>query len=302
MSDAAAPRQTAARTLALAAALIALGTLLAAPTPAVGGDFQDGFETGDTTAWSDTQPPFRVDCDCYFSSDCPGSLRCDWGPGGPAQVDICTWRNPKPNGVPGAGCSVDHTGPWGGSICDGSCVPSTFGSPLGWEDQAAVREGVRRWGEAMLAAAAGGVPIDPATAGAVAALGLSGPDAALLLGREVAAVLVLAADARFYDAFCHWENGDYDPAWSVDLSADPCRQAAGRIAIEALAAELATPGGAVALEQIPIFCPGWPAMFTPACPAGPEALDCARGRIEAAAVFLSTPRAPAPRPGGRIAG
>jgi hypothetical protein len=142
-------------------AAVVLAALAAPPAEAQNDVFDDSFESGDTGAWSSTEPPLLQNCNCYFSNDCTGGHFCFWGPAGPFTEDICGWRVPKPNGTPGVGCDADHDGPWG-AICDGYCTPTSAGSPVGWEDPTLVAEAVRLWGEAMLApAAAGGGPIDP---------------------------------------------------------------------------------------------------------------------------------------------
>ena len=231
-------------------------------------------------------------CSCYFSGDCFSGEFCNYGPGSFGTEDICNWRDVKPNGVPGTGCSVIHVGAWGGPICDGLCQPSTAGSQLGSEPAELIARGIRLWGDAiLLPALAGGGPIDPDLAAEVLALPFDKPSSAWELGRQVADLLVLTADIGIYDHFCHYEHGEPDdPSLFVDLSNDPCRARAGQLTVEALAAAYQQPGSAQSfIKELPETCGGWHNMFTLRCPAGPSALDCVRERIEDAAVFLSTP-------------
>jgi hypothetical protein len=269
---------------------VVLAALAAPPAEAQNEIFDDSFESGDTGGWSSTEPPLLQNCNCYFSNDCTGGHFCFWGPAGPFTEDICGWRVPKPNGTPGVGCDADHDGPWG-AICDGYCTPTSAGSPVGWVDPTLGAVAVPLWGEAMLApAAAGGGPIDPELAAAAEAIGFASPHVSKMVGREAAAVLALASGFSFYDYFCHWDHGDTDPSWFPSLAGDPCRVAAGRLALEALVAAVrGEPGGVGAMDQIPIFCPGWPTMFTPTCDAGRDALACARGRVADIAEALTTP-------------
>ena len=235
----------------------------------------------------------RATCTCYFSSDCAGSSFCRFGAGGFTTQDICTWVDGKPNGVPGAGCDLPHAGPWGGEICDGTCVSPGGGSRIGLEPPDLIEQGVQLWADALLlpAAAGGGVP-DPTLVEQVLGLGFSSPEIAINLGRQVNDLLILSGSAGFYQHFCHWEQhpDEPNPALWVDLSQDPCRADAARWAVDALLAELIVPGsGADFVDQIPKVCDDWQQLFGSPCSSGPESLACVRRRIAEAAVFLATP-------------
>ncbi len=237
----------------------------------------------------------RATCTCYFSSDCAGSSFCYYGAGGIFTQDICTWVDGKPDGVPGTGCDLPHAGPWGGEICDGTCVSPAFGSRIGREPPDLIEQGVQLWADALLrpAEAGGGVP-DPALVEQVLGLGFWSPEIAINLGRQVNDLLILSGSAGFYQHFCHWEQhpDEPDPAIWVDLSQDPCRAGAARWAVDALLAELIVPGsGADFVDQIPEACDDWQQLFGSPCSSGPESLACVRQRIAEAAVFLATPRA-----------
>lgn len=277
--------------LASLAILASTAAVLVAPGPAAAQTtlFADGFEVGTAGRWSVVEPPIIMVCDCYFSGDCNGQF-CDWGI--LTQEDNCTFSVPKPQGVFGAGCDVDQPGPWIGGICDGRCVPFSAGSTLGGFDPAILAEGVELWSEAMLVPAAnGGGPVDPVFSAAAMALPI-GEEQCLVLGRQVASLISETAGIGFYDYFCHFEAGDPSTRFHVDLSVDKCRLMAGRLAAEALAAELLEPGSCDAvLAEIPLHCGGAVPAFGGNCPvAGPEALTCLGGRIQDLAVFLTTPR------------
>ncbi len=267
-------------------------------TVTVEGIFGDEFEVGDDSAWSQG---FRETCTCYFSSDCFSGSFCDYGPGGFGTEDICTWVDNKPDGNPGTGCDLPHTGPWGGPICDGLCTASSLGSRIGREPQSLIQQGVQLWADALLLPAeAGGGPPDPALVEAVLGLGFESPEIAMNLGRQVNDVLILAGSPGFYEHFCHYEQHPDEPnpdIW-VDLSEDACRANAARLAVDALLAELVEPGsGGGFIGQIAKVCGDWQQLFSSPCAAGPKALDCVEQRIEDAAVFIATPRAPVLRPG-----
>lgn len=282
--------------LALAALLALASAGTAAGQASV---FTDGFESGDMWGWHSSVDPNMPNCNCYFSGDCKAGEFCNYGPGSFSTEDICNWRDTKPNGVPGFGCDLIHVGAWGGPICDGLCQSSSLGSLLGAEPKPLLAAGIELWGRAILEPAiAGGGPIDAELAGRALALDWQRADAGWELGRQVADLLVLTADIRLYDHFCHFEQGDDDPAYFVDLSAEPCRAAAGRLTVEALADAVLEPGSALAvLERLKEECSGWQGLFTLRCPEGAAALGCVRDRVEDAALFVSTPRA-APPTGG----
>ncbi|MDY7095115.1 MAG: hypothetical protein SX243_19235 [Acidobacteriota bacterium] len=265
------------------------GSAFAGPPASV---FTDGFEAGDFTGWHSNVDPNKPNCSCYFSGDCFAGESCNYGPGGFTTEDICNWRDTKPSGNPGTGCDLIHVGAWGGPICDGICQPSRLGSMLGHEDLGSLVEGVHLWGRAILdPAIAGGGPIDPDLAQQALALDFSYPDAAWELGRQVADLLVLTADIRMYDHFCHYEHGGGDdPAYWVDLSQNLCRAKAGRLTVEALSAAMLNPGSSSSiLAELSESCSGWESVANLRCPSGSSTLDCVRNRVEDAAVFLSTP-------------
>lgn len=253
--------------------------------------FKDDFESGNTTKWSVTMPPPDTpNCNCYFSGDCNSGMFCDWGPAGPFTEDICNWRVPKPNGVPGGGCNIDHEG-GPGPICDGYCSPSSNGSIFGHEEPELVIAAIQIWTRAMMEPAlAGGGPMAADLAEEALNLPFKNPDAALLAGRHVADMLSLSVGLVFYEFFCHFEYHPNEPGNVIDLSGDPCRYEAGRLTMEALVAEMSQPGDAAAIvNRIPTFCPDWSQMFGPRCPSGPQSLNCLLMRIEGAARFLTIP-------------
>ncbi|MEM7081786.1 MAG: dockerin type I domain-containing protein [Pseudomonadota bacterium] len=238
------------------------------------------------------QPP----CTCYFSGDCPSGTFCNYGPGSFATEDICVWRDIKPFGVIGAGCSIESnltTGDWIPDICDGVCTSSTQGSAIGLENTDMVAEAMMTWGQAMIdPSAAGGGPVDPVLAERANALPFSLPTIPIQLGRYAADALAMAAGEPFHDYFCHYEGHPEDPNQPVvNLANDPCRVTSGQLTIQALASELKTPGTARAImEQIPEACPkNWQSLFITECDAGPGALNCAIQYIESQAQFLRTP-------------
>lgn len=271
-------------------AALAAALLLAAAAPAAAQVeiFADAFEIGSAGRWSSTMPPSTPSCNCYFSGDCLGGF-CDWG-SLPAE-DTCTFAVPKPQSVPGAGCFQDHPGPFQGGICDGFCTVSTSGSTLGGFAPAVLAEGVWLWSEAALRPSeAGGGPFDPVLTAAALALPI-GEEQSMLLGRHVASLLSEAAGIGFYDYFCHFEAGDPSPDWFVDLADRKCRLNAGRLAAQALAAELLEPGaGTPILAGVETFCGAEMPDFGANCGAGPEALPCLDARIRDLVVFLTTPR------------
>lgn len=272
-------------------AIFFLGLVSVGPVAAQSMMFDDNFEDGHTEYWSQTMPEPRQWCDCYFSGDCSTGNFCNYGPGGFGIEDICEWATPKPSGTPGAGCDALHEGPWGGAICDGYCSPSSLGSFFGIEDRALVIQGVELWRDALLKPAeAGGGPVDPELSAAALALPFSRDDAAMLLGRYVNDLLILAASRDFYDHFCHFEQGHPDPNLFVDLSGDSCRLAAGRLVVDALVAELREPGsGGEAVAAIPAHCDNWDREFAPRC-RGLGALDCLSDRVRGMAELLTTPQ------------
>ena len=275
---------------ALRAPLLA-AIALAATVPAAAQTvvFEDGFEITSPGRWTETEPPSVMSCNCYFSGDCFAGF-CDYG-SLPAE-DTCTFAVPKPNSVPGAGCFEDHPGPFELGICDGYCTTSSAGSTLGGFDPAILAEGVELWSESVLRPAeAGGGPVDPDLAAAALALPI-GEENSIVLGRQVVSLVSDTAGIGFYDYFCHFEAGDPSARWHVDLSTDKCRLMAGRLASEALAAELLAPGsGADAIADIPFHCAGEVLSFGANCPAGPAVLACLEERVEDYARFLTTPRA-----------
>jgi hypothetical protein len=251
--------------------------------------FADNFETGQTTAWipdATNQP----NCNCYFSGDCVSGTYCNWGPAGPFTEDICNWRQPKPNSVPGAGC--DEDAPAAGPICDGICTPLQLGSLFGHEDPDLVVQGFELWSEAMLRPALnGGGPVDPDLAAEAMALPFKAEHAAVLLGRHTADILILAGGVVFYHYFCHFENNDPDPGFWVDLSDDPCRYEACSRSIDAVIAELYSPGSGMGLiDGIRRTCPNWHNIFDFSCGTGPAALECVKNRIRGYGEFLTVPK------------
>ncbi|MBT8130782.1 MAG: hypothetical protein KJO35_00820 [Gammaproteobacteria bacterium] len=249
------------------------------------------FATPGPTAADPQQPP----CTCYFGGDCPSGMFCDYGPGGFTAEDICAWRNVKPNGVVGAGCYIESnltTGEWVADICDGVCVGFQRGSSIGLENQALVTQTIAYWGVAMLdPSAAGGGPVDPQMAAQAMAVPFTVADVPLVLGRQTADALAMAAGEPFHEYFCHYEAypEDKDPP-VVDLAGDTCRITSGQLTVQALIAAIQTPGSAAGImRNITDACPDWQNMFATQCAAGPGALKCAVNFIEQQAQFLRTP-------------
>ncbi|MFK8030622.1 MAG: hypothetical protein AB8G18_10305 [Gammaproteobacteria bacterium] len=243
------------------------------------------------TGTNPDQPP----CVCYFSGDCPSGTFCNYGPGSWATEDICVWRDIKPNGVPGAGCSIESdltTGNWTPDICDGMCTSSTQGSSIGLENTALVAQAMVIWGDAMInPSALGGGPVDPVLAASALELPFSLPTIPIQLGRYAADALAMAAGEPFHDYFCHYEGHPEDVNQPVvNLAGNTCLITSGELTMRALSSELNAPGTAAAIMQdIPAACPEWQSMFGTQCKPGPGALECAINYIESQAMFLRTP-------------
>lgn len=246
---------------------------------------------GPTSSTPDVNP-----CDCYFSGDCNDGF-CDWGPSGFTVEDVCFWRTPKPNGLPGMGCDTEYEGAWG-PICDGVCTSATVGSLIGRESVELIVTGIEHWKNALVVpSAAGGGAVDSAEVAAVQALPFVGADAALELGRHVADLLSMASEFGFYDYFCHYEHYPNQPGEFVDIQNDTCRIQSAELSVAALKAELQAPGsGAAHIAQVASYCAPavWQSLFAPRCAPGPDALSCFAGVVADLGVFLSTPRAAAP--------
>ncbi|MFK8017670.1 MAG: thrombospondin type 3 repeat-containing protein [Gammaproteobacteria bacterium] len=251
------------------------------------------FATPGPTGTDPAQPP----CTCYFSNDCPSGTFCDYGPGSFSTEDICVWRDIKPDGVVGAGCSIESdlgTGAWTPDICDGVCAEAVNGSSIGLENTELIAQAVEQWGTAMISpSAAGGGPVDEAIANDTLAMPFTGLNVPLMLGRQAADALAMAAGEPFHYYFCHYEGHpeSEDPP-VVNLAGDSCRIASGEITIRALAETIRKPGSAAKImPQIQQACPGkWQELFVTQCEAGPGAMACAIQYIEAQAHFLRTPQ------------
>lgn len=260
----------------------------------VEGVFADGLEAGNADGWTNVEGTLPF-CSCYFSGDCAnGADFCNWG--SLTVEDNCTWRENKPNGVPDAGCDVDFDGiEWVSGICDGICTPSSFGSDLGTEDPAVLVQGIQLWGEALLRpAVAGGGPVDPDLTQQVLELPFRRQNNAWILGRQIGDMLAMAGITDLDRQYCHHEShpGE-DPPLVVDISDDSCLQTAGRLAIDVLLAEIASPDSSKGmLDGLRTACPDnrWQSLFTQRCAADGNALECVRRRLAATAEFLSTPR------------
>ncbi|MEM6638378.1 MAG: hypothetical protein AAF610_00610 [Pseudomonadota bacterium] len=246
------------------------------------------------TGTDPAQPP----CTCYFSFDCPAGTFCDYGPGSFSTEDICVWRDIKPDGTVGAGCSIESnlgTGSWIPDICDGVCNPRLNGSYIGRENLTSITDVIEYWGAAMLnPSEAGGGPVDPTLAARALAEPFTVNDVAFAIGRQTADALAMSAGEGFHYYFCHYEgHPDDEDQPVVDLSADRCAVEAGRITIRALVAEMKTPGVAkTIMHEIEAACPNnqWHDMFTTQCESGPDALMCATQYIAAQAYYLRTPK------------
>ncbi len=252
--------------------------------------FIDGFESGDTLPWTQTVPPLLAACDCYFSSDCFSGNFCQWGI--LTQEDNCAFRDNKPMGNPGTGCDVDHPGPWGGNICDGICVPASEGSAFALEDRGLLTDALRTWGQAILyPSVEGGGPVDGKLADEALALPFSRADVAWQLGRHTTELLVLTSARGFYEHFCHFEMA-MPGALGIDLSKDPCAVEVGRIALDALLAEIASPGlGKSVLGQVALLCPSWQGVPGSRCGGHLDAVACLEGEVAHLARYLATPPA-----------
>ena len=260
----------------------------------VEGVFADGMEAGTYDSWTNVEGTLPF-CSCYFSGDCAAAADfCNWG--SLTVEDNCSWRENKPNGVPGAGCDVDFAGTvWTSGICDGICTPSSFGSDLGSEDRTVLLQGIQLWADALLRPAiAGGGPVDPALTAQVLELPFRGDNNAWILGRQIGDMLAMAGITHLDHQYCfHESHPGEDPPLVVDISDDLCLQTAGRLAIDALLAEIANPDSSKGmLDELRTACPDdrWQGLFTQRCTAGANALDCVSRRIAATAEFLSTPR------------
>ena len=249
------------------------------------------FTNPGPTGTDPDQPP----CTCYFSGDCPSGTFCDYGPGSYITEDICVWRDIKPNGQVGTGCSIESdltTGAWTPSICDGVCKAFTNGSTIGREKADMIAQSISIWGDAMInPSAAGGGPVDAALAEQALTTQFSAVGVPMVLGRQTADALAMAAGEPFHNYFCHWEGhpDDGNPP-VVNLAGNTCLVTAGRLTIEALAAEIKSPGSAPEIMKgITQVCPNWQQMFSTQCAPGPGALNCAIRFIQAQAYFLSTP-------------
>ena len=234
-------------------------------------------------------------CDCYFNDDCPLGTLCD------VDNSSCLLRQPKPLGVVGGGCNL----PWDGVAgpCDGRCTPLGLGSSFAAEESTALVAGIRLWAEAMVQAAeSGGGLIDQGLA-QLALTSLADERRAAYLLRHVASVLVGVAGQDF---FTHSDGADYEeePAhepssdrsdnpcerYLGDLSEDPCTVEALRLGVDALVAEIESPGtGTAILDEIPGLCPG---VLANAVYIGDDPLEFLKQRIAELAVYLRTfPRA-----------
>lgn len=249
------------------------------------------FQAPGPTGTDPNQPP----CTCYFSGDCPSGSFCNYGPGSFTTEDICVWRDIKPNGVVDAGCSIESnltTGAWIPNICDGVCSESVNGSSIGLENKALVAQTIAYWGESMInPSAAGGGPVDPEFAEQAMAVQFNGVNVPMMLGRQTADTLAMAAGEPFHNYFCHWEGHPEDDAPPVvNLAGDNCRITSGRLTVEALVSEIHTPGTAAEImKNIVDVCPNWRQMFGTQCAPGNGALACAIQFVEAQAYFLRTP-------------
>ncbi len=250
--------------------------------------FNDGFESGTTLSWDITEPNQFPNCNCYFSGDCTAALFCNWGPSGPFTEDICNWRQPKPNGIPGTGCDEDAQS--AGPICDGYCSPSSRGSQFGLEDTELLQSGIRLWAAAILEPARhGGGPVDPELAAAARSLPYFLAPAADILGRHVADTIAFTIDHLFREYFCHFEHHPLDPGPIIDLSNEPCRLQAAELVIDTLVYEMGLSGsGQHFMIQITQICPDWANMFSGACEPGNQVIDCAYKKIADLARLLTT--------------
>ena len=234
------------------------------------------------------QPP----CTCYFSGDCPEGFFCNWGPGGFSTEDICAWRDVKPNGVVGDGCSIEWDEDFQLGICDGHCTRSNSGSDIGHEDPGLIAQAIATWGDSMMIpSAAGGGPVDEDLAAQAQAIPFESDAVPMMLGRHAADALAMGAGSGFHDYFCHWEGhpDDGNPP-VVDLEGETCLITSGQLTIQALVAEIESPGQAGdIMNGIVDVCPDWQEMFSARCPSGPDALNCAIRMIESQAYYLTTP-------------
>lgn len=235
--------------------------------------------------------PELPDCVCYFSSDCPQGNTCDYGnPFG----SLCTFKQPKPEGVIGAGCDQPDSGV--GGVCDGLCVSPANGSSCGTEDVGALSETIRLWGEAVIGTAQQGGGLINQELAEEAASTPEDPECSNEVGRNAGGALTVAlAGVEF---LIHPDQPHVFAEHSVvDLSGDPCLVEGLNVVNEALIAEVNRPGaGEQVLQELPDLCPE---IFDRALGcggvngAGP--LTCLEIRVEDIGSVLRTPR-PTPVP------
>ena len=250
--------------------------------------FEDDFESG----FAPWQPEGGAipNCNCYFSGDCKAGEFCYWGPGGPGTEDNCNWRLPKPQGLPGKGCTTDVGNP--GPICDGYCTPNRVGSLFGHEPSWLVIEGIQLWAEAMLAPARqGGGPMDPVLTEQAMSLVFHKPFMPELLGRHVADILTLTGGLAFYDFFCHHENDMMTPDYYIDLTGNPCTASVSTLLIQGVVAEMESAGSAAEyVAEIRKVCPDWELRMPLRCMPGEDADACLERQIVGFALYMSVPR------------
>lgn len=178
-------------------------------------------------------------CDCYWNTDCETGNICSFGD--LFVEDICWWRTPKPDGVPGANCDGDFNNI---GRCDGKCIP--HGSQADGSAGSATKHELLRetamWGHAYtdVSIKGGGLPTAPWMK-RIESVGLTDPLSRHVAWRMAAEVLILSRGADYLllpakDVYERVEVG------VRDLSDRPGAVRNGRLAMQALLAEIDEPG------------------------------------------------------------
>jgi len=214
-------------------------------------------------------------CNCYFSSDCPLSGQfCDWG--SLSVEDSCWWREPKPEGNPGAGCTEDQYD-WG--WCDGICSPSGQSTALVGETSKAVRNGVQAWSDALLGTAldGGGTP-SIRWLEHVGDVEFADPDSSYTIWRIMMETIALA---RGIDAFV-FPRDDQPTPYTVAvtrLSADSAAYRNSALAVQAVLAEMEQEGsGRRFVDQMDQSALD-DELFNRICDGAPDRMTCLYWRL-----------------------
>lgn len=215
-------------------------------------------------------------CDCYFSGDCVSGQFCNWG-SLPVE-DSCFWRQPKPQGVIGAGCDQDFNN-WG--QCDGICTGSASAGMFSEEDVPLLIQGVELWSEAFVEAAANGHgQLSDGLIQEIELLPFRSLEAPNDLGRIVIEIMMMARDEDFFvfPQFADFESKDVQVS---GVSSNACDDTVSQLAVAGLAAEIGLAGsGAELIEQVPTHCLAGE-LLSRICADGLDARTCLYDRIQA---------------------